>query len=111
MKRAVIACCTLGLCAYAVLAASPQVEQAIKTFRTLGADSAKLDTFCTMIKALDAADEKEDDAEDAKVTALVKQLGPDFEAAWRTADDVEEDSEDGKALNAAIDEVMAKCPQ
>jgi hypothetical protein len=111
MKRAVVTGCAAYLCAYAVLAASPQVESAIKTFKAMGADAAKLSSFCAMIKTLDAADEKDDDALDAKIADLVKQLGPEFEEAWRTADDVEEDSEDGKALNAAIDEVMAKCPQ
>jgi hypothetical protein len=111
MKRAVVTGCAACLCAYAVLAASPQVESAIKTFKALGDDAAKLNSFCTMIKSLDAVDEKDDDESDAKVTGLIKQLGPEFEAAWRTADDVEEESEDGKALNAAIDEVMAKCPQ
>ncbi len=111
MKRAFVASCAACLCAYAVLAASPQVELAIKTFKALGADAAKLGSFCTMIKSLDAADEKDDDESDAKVIGLIKQLGPEFEAAWRIADDVEEESEDGKALNAAIDEVMAKCPQ
>jgi hypothetical protein len=103
--------CAACLCAYAVLAASPQVESAIKAFKAVSADKAKLDTFCSMLKLLDAAEEKDDDESDAKVADLIKQLGPEFEAAWRTADDVEEESEDGKALNAAIDEAMAKCPQ
>lgn len=111
MKRALVASCALGLCAYAVLAASPQVESAVKTFKAIAADAAKLNAFCTMIKTMDAADEKDEAAAEAKVAGFVKELGPDFQAAWQTADDVEEDSEDGKALSAAIDEVTGKCPQ
>ena len=48
---------------------------------------------------------------DAKVAELIKQLGPEFEAAWKTTDNVEEESEDGQALNAALDEAIGKCPQ
>jgi hypothetical protein len=111
MQRAVVAGLAACLGAYAVLAASPQVESAIKAFKAVGADPDKLNSFCTMTKTLDSADEKDDEAADTKVADLLKQLGSDFEAAWKTAQDVEEDSEDGKALNGAIDEVIGKCPQ
>ena len=111
MQRAVVAGFAACLGAYAVLAASPEVESAIKAFMAVGADPAKLNAFCTMTKALDSMDETDDDATDVKVAELTKQLGPEFAAAWKTADSVEEETEDGQALNAALDEVAAKCPQ
>jgi hypothetical protein len=110
MKRAVVAGCAACLCAYAVLAASPEVESAIKTFKAVAADPAKLSAFCAMTKTLDGLGD-DDDAAEAKVTEFIKQLGPEFDAAWKTADNVEEESEDGQALNAALDEAIAKCPQ
>ncbi len=111
MKRVVVAGFAACLGAYAVLAASPEVESAIKTFKAIGADTGKLTTFCTMTKTMDSMGEKEDAAAEAKIAEYMKQLGPAFEAAWKTADTVEEDSEDGQALGAALDEVAGKCPQ
>ena len=35
---------------------------------------------------MDAIGEKEDAAAEAKITGLMKQLGPDFEAAWNAGD-------------------------
>jgi hypothetical protein len=109
MKRVVLAGCAACLCAYAVLAASPEVESAIKAFKAVSGDPGKVQAFCTMTKTLDSLGDNDDEAAEAKVNDLMKQLGPDFEAAWKTAENVEEDSDDGKALNAALDEAVAKC--
>ncbi len=111
MKRAIVASCAACLCAYAVLAASPEVVSAIKAFKAVGADPAKLSAFCTMTKTLDGLGDNDDEVADAKVAELIKQLGPEFEVAWKTMDNVEEESEDGQALNAALDEAIGKCPQ
>lgn len=112
MKRAIVASCAACLCAYAVLAASPEVKSAIKAFNAVAADPAKLSAFCTMTRTLDGlGDNDDEDVADAKVAELIKQLGPEFEAAWKTTDTVEEESEDGQALNAALDEAIGKCPK
>jgi hypothetical protein len=111
MKRALVAGFAACVGAYAVLAASPEVESAIKAFKAVGADAGKLSAFCAMTKAMDSMGEKEDPAADAKIGEYMKQLGPNFEAAWKTADTVEESTEDGKALGEAIDEIAGKCPQ
>jgi hypothetical protein len=88
------------------------VESAIKAFKAVSVDAAKLKTFCTMTKLLEGlGDSDDDEAADAKVSELIKELGPEFEAAWKTADNVEEESEDGQALNAALDEAIGKCPK
>ena len=39
------------------------------------------------------------------------EQSPDFDAAWNAADDLDDNTEDGKAYNAAMDDVAGKCPQ
>jgi hypothetical protein len=113
MKRFVLAgvFTSLAVClaAHGALAASPKIEAAVKTFKGVTADPAKLKTFCEMTKAMDALGDKDDAAAEAQITSMMKQLGPDFEVAWNAADDLDENSEDGKAYGAAIDELAGKC--
>jgi hypothetical protein len=40
----------------------------------------------------------------------MKELGPEFEAAFETGADLDPESEDGKAYDAAIDKLDGKCP-
>jgi hypothetical protein len=110
MNRFILAGVVACLGAYGVLAASPKVESALKTFKAVGSDPAKVTTFCEMVQAMDAAGEKEDAAAEAKITGLMKQLGPDFEVAWNTGDGLDDSTEDGKAFNAAMDDLAEKCP-
>ena len=111
MKRLILAGVVVCVGAYGALAASPKVESAIKTFKGIGADAGKVKTFCEMIKTMDASGEKEDPAAEAKVTGLMKQLGPDFETAWNASDGLDDNTEDGKAYNAGVDDLVEKCPQ
>lgn len=67
---------------YSAFAADPKVESALKTFKAVAADAAKLKTFCEMTKAMDAAGEKPSAEDNARIESLMKALGPDFEAAW-----------------------------
>ena len=39
----------------------------------------------------------------------MKQLGPDFTTAWNAAEGLDENSADGKAYNAAVDDLSGKC--
>ncbi len=103
----VVAIC-LGTCS--VLAASPKIEAAVRTFKAVAADPAKLKLFCAMNDVLDAAAEKKDKAAAAKIPQMMKQIGPDFEDAWKAGEDVEDDSPDGKAFLAALDDLADKCP-
>ena len=41
----------------------------------------------------------------------MKQLGPDFEKAWSAGDDLTEASPDTKVYQAAMDDLMNKCPK
>jgi hypothetical protein len=111
MKRITAAGFTLCLLAAApALAASPKIDAAVKAFRAVGSNPAKLKTFCEMTKAMDAAGDKPTPEADAKIDGLMKQLGADFETAWNAADGLDDNSADGKAYNAALDDLAGKCP-
>ena len=110
MKRVIVAAAAACLGVYAVMAASPKIEAALKTFKAVAADPGKLKTFCEMDSAMEAASEKKDKAAAAKVDGLMKQLGPDFQAAWTAGNDLDEKSADGKAYAKGIDMLVEKCP-
>ncbi len=97
------------LFATAVFAADASVDSAVKVFAATAKDPAKVKTFCEMSEAMDAAGDKEDAATDAKIDGYLKQLGPDFETAWNAGENVDDNSADGKTLNAAIDNLANKC--
>ena len=101
MKRIVVAAVAVCLAAAPAFAASPKVDAAIKVFKAVSADPAKLKTFCDMSKVMDAMGEKQDAAAEAKIQGFMKQLGTEFETAWNVGNDVNENSADGKACNAA----------
>ena len=109
MQRGLIAGLVLCLGAYCALAASPKIEAAVKTFKAVAADPAKVKTFCAMNKAVEEAGDKQDQATEDKIMGFMKQLGPDFETAWNAADGVDDNSADGKAYVAGLDELADKC--
>jgi len=109
MSRVLAACVAVCLAASPVLAASPKIEAAVKVFKAVAADANKLKTFCAMAKVMDAAGEKDDPKLDAQIDSYMKQLGPDFTTAWNTAEGLDENSADGKAYNAAVDDLSGKC--
>lgn len=107
-----LAACVAALClaASTALAASPKIDAAIKTFKAVAGDAGKLKTFCEMSKVMEQAGEKEDPKIDAQIQGFVKKLGAEFETAWAAGEDVDENSADGKAYNAALDDLSSKCP-
>ena len=109
MKRILIAGIAISLSVCPGLAASPKIEAAVKTFKAVGADKEKVKIFCDMVKVMDSMGEKADAAAEAKVKGYMKQLGPDFETAWSADDGLDENSADGKAMGAALDELSSKC--
>jgi hypothetical protein len=109
MKRVIVtglAFCLLGAPAFA---ASPKIDAAVKTFQAVGGNAATLKTFCDMTKAMDAAGEKSTPENDAKIEGYMKQLGVDFETAWNAVEGLDDNSPDGKAYNAALDDLAGKC--
>ena len=109
MKRIVVAAVAVCLAAAPAFAASPKVDAAIKVFQAVSANPAKLKTFCDMSKVMDAMGEKQDAAAEAKIQGFMKQLGTEFETAWNVGNDVNENSADGKAFNAGLDDLAGKC--
>ena len=107
--RVVPACVAICLAAAPAFAADPKVDAAVKTFKAVASDAAKVKTFCAMTKAMDDAGEKPTPASEAKIEGLMKQIGPDFVAAWGAGDNLPEDSPDAKAWDAALDELQGKC--
>jgi hypothetical protein len=110
MKRVVVATAAVCLGVYSVMAAGAKIEAALKTFKAVGADPGKLKTFCDMDSAIEAATEKKDKGADGKIDALMKQLGPEFEAAWNAGNDLGEKSADAKAYGKGLDALVDKCP-
>jgi hypothetical protein len=109
MKRVVFAAVAACLATQPLFGASPKVEAAVKTFKTVAADPAKVKLFCDMSKAMDEAGDKPSPAADAKINGFMKQLGTDFETAWAVAEGLNDTSPDGKAYNNALDELAGKC--
>jgi hypothetical protein len=99
----------IGLGATLVMAASPAVNAAIKAMKAVAADPAKLKTYCAMQKATEALGEKEDAAAEAKIDAMAKQLGPEFNKAMEAVGDLDEKTADGKEYYAVVEEIDAKC--
>jgi hypothetical protein len=109
--RALIAGLALCLIIASALAASPEIEAAIKVYKAVGADPAKLKTFCEISNIMEEMEDKQDAATQAQINRLARQLGPDFRMALEASKGVDENSADGKVLYAAIDELEEKCPQ
>jgi hypothetical protein len=109
MKRIVVTCVAVALGACPCFAASPKIEAMVKTFNAVGTDTKRLTIFCEMTKAMEARGDKHDSAIEAKIQDYMKQLGSDFQTAWVGSDDIDADNPDGKALNAALDNLTGKC--
>ena len=109
--RALAAAIALSFLTIAALAASPEVEAALKAFQTAGADANRLKTFCELMQTEQENALRADPLLEAKMDKLLDELGADFKAAWETAEDIDPASDDGKVLNAALDQLSDKCPR
>jgi hypothetical protein len=111
--RALAAATALFLITTPALAASPQVEAAIKLLQAVGSDSARLDKFCKVMRVVEGIQDRIDQLETQVATSLDQALGANFKAAREAVkkiEDAAEESPDSKALNAALDELSDKCP-
>jgi len=111
--RALAAATALFLIATPALAASPQVEAAVKVLQGVGSDPAKLDKFCKVMKIVEGIQERIERLEARATTSLDQALGESFKAyreAAKKVEDAEDESPDSKALTAALDELSDKCP-
>jgi hypothetical protein len=110
MKRALLIPAALCLTAAAAVAADNPTDAAVATFQSVAKDPGKMKLYCEMSAIMDKAGDDPDDATEAKIDGYVKQLGPEFQSAWDAGDNLDEDSPDGKKLDAALDELSNKCP-
>jgi len=92
-----------------VLAASPQLEAAIRVIQTVGTDANRLKAFCELMKIDEQNEKRTSPSLEAKMEQLLNELGADFETAWELVEDTDPASEDGKALHAALDQLSDKC--
>ena len=53
MPRVLIAYVAFCLCTSCALAADPRIESALKEFKAVGSDPARLKTYCAMSNAVD----------------------------------------------------------
>ena len=103
----------LVLAATPTLAADPKVDAAVKTFSGIGADPAKLKTYCELTAVMASSESGGDAAKssetDKKIEDLMASLGPDFQAATDLEQDLQPDTPDGKTFGDAVDGLDAKC--
>jgi hypothetical protein len=109
--RALATAIALSLLTTAALIASPEVEAAIKVFQSMGTDPNQLKTFCELMQLDEKIGDKKDAALQAEIDKLIERLGPDFKTAWQLVESIDDESADGKVLNAAVDELSDKCPR
>jgi hypothetical protein len=117
-KRSVVTCLAalagmavigVGVGSGSLLAASAQVDQAIKSIQTVANDAGKLKLFCELNELLQEAGDKEDAETTKKVEDLISQIGTEFSAAWDVGDELDENSPDGQEFYAAVDSLADKC--
>ena len=109
LAASLIVAAALSVAAGVTLAASPQVETAIKSIEAVGNDAGKLKLFCDLNKLLQEAGDKEDAATQKQIEDLITKIGSDFGAAWDVGDELDENSPDGQAFYAAVDTLAEKC--
>lgn len=114
MNKVMVALLACGLFVSAAHAANDKVNAAVKTFESVASDEAKLKTYCEMNKLMNSAgddkgDSAKDDALDKQIQEFMTKLGPEFETAFEAGADLDPDSDDGKAYDAALDKLDAKC--
>ena len=109
--RALAVPIALSLMTIPALAASPQIEAAVKVIQTVGTDANRMKTFCELMRIDEQNAQKVDPFLEAQMDKLLDELGTDFKAAWDFAEAIDQASEDGNVLNAALDRLSDKCPR
>ena len=107
----VVAAAALLLGAGPTLAASPEVESAAKSLAQIEADPSQLQSYCRIIKDMDAAGDSEAkfDALEKQLKELLRSFGPQFEQVIALSEDTPSDSPDGQALEEAFRKLDDKC--
>jgi hypothetical protein len=101
------------LAAGPVIAASANVEAAVKSLAKIEADAGKFQAYCKLIQDMDDVPEQDTakaDALETQLQTLIDSMGSDVAQAWDLAADTDPQSEDGKAFEAAFAALEDKCP-
>ena len=80
-------------------------------FHALRTDPTRLSVFCELMQIEQENSGRANPLLEAKMDKLLDELGSDFKAALETAEHVEPASEDGKILDAALDQLSDECPE
>jgi len=93
-------------------AVSPKVQTAIKSLEKIEAQGAMFQAFCRLREAEDVPEQDEAKAEalDVQAEALLRSISLAVLRAWGLGRDLDPQSEDGRALEAAIEALEKKCP-
>jgi hypothetical protein len=94
----------------------PTAADIQKLVQTIGADKAKLKTYCdigALQDQMDQAEKKKDQKAlqtlGAKADAMGKQLGPDYEKVMGGLDQVDPNSAEGKKFTAMFEPLFKQC--
>jgi hypothetical protein len=97
-------------------APKPTEAQVQKVVQTVGADKAKMDSYCKLMKLqqqMGTLDEKKDakklQALGQQAEAEAQKLGPDFEKVMDGLEQVDENSAEGKKFAAILASLDSKC--
>lgn len=84
-----------------------------KAIDSAAGDTTKVKAYCDMAKKFEEVgdDEKKAEAAGDEIDGYFKALGPEFEAAWTSGQDADENSAEGKAFDEAMGKLDAKCTQ
>ncbi len=94
-------------------AVSSKVQAAIKSLEKIEADGPKFQSFCKLLRDIDdlpEQDEAKAEALEAQLDSLLRSIGIDVYNAWDLGSDLDPQSEDGQAFEAAVESLEEKCP-
>jgi hypothetical protein len=97
-------------------APKPSLADVQKLVQTIGADKAKLKTYCDIGKLqaqMEQAEQKKDtkavDALGVKADALAKELGPDYERIMGGLEQLDPSSAEGRRYSTAFQPLFKQC--
>lgn len=94
-------------------AVSPKVQAAIKSLEKIEADGPKFQSFCKLLRDIDDVPEQDEakvEALETQLDSLLRSIGLDVLHAWDLGSDLDPQSEDGQAFEAAVEALEEKCP-
>jgi hypothetical protein len=94
-------------------AVSSKVQAAIKSLEKIEADGPKFQSFCKLLRDIDDVPEQDEakaEALEGQLDDLLKSIGLDVLHAWDLGNDLDPQSEDGKAFETAVETLEEKCP-